>query len=305
MDVLWSGKMLVLYVFVACGLFVHFRGQVRHTIGRQLLDHSTIMGPYNCFVYATSKVRNLPLLRRDEFPDLDSLRDNWHVFRDEAKALFDEGYIRRAASDNDLAFHSFFNTGWKRFYLKWYDEPLASAKALCPRSVELVSHVPGVNAAMFALLPAGARLGKHRDPFAGSVRYHLGLITPNDDCCAIYVDGHKHSWRDGEDVIFDETFIHWAENFSGQDRLILFCDVERPLRFRFATMTNRVFKRLVVRATSTENVAGDKVGMLNRLFDVVYKGRVRAKQLKKKNRQLYYGLKWVMLGGLFYAVFLH
>ncbi|MGJ3256194.1 MAG: aspartyl/asparaginyl beta-hydroxylase domain-containing protein [Alcanivorax sp.] len=304
MDVLWSGRILVLYAFVVCGLYVHFRGQVRHGIGRQLLDHSTIMGPYNCFVYATSKVRNLPLLQREEFPDLDLLRDNWQVFRDEAKNLFDEGYIRRAASDNDLAFHSFFNTGWKRFYLKWYDDAQPSARALCPQSVALVNRVPSVNAAMFALLPAGAKLGKHRDPFAGSVRYHLGLITPNDDRCVIYVDGQKHSWRDGDDVVFDETFIHWAENFTDQDRLILFCDVERPLRYRFATAINRVFKRVVVRATGTENVAGDKVGVLNRLFDVLYKGRTKAKQLKKKNRQLYYGLKWLLLGGVFYMVFL-
>ncbi|MED5390075.1 MAG: aspartyl/asparaginyl beta-hydroxylase domain-containing protein [Pseudomonadota bacterium] len=304
MDVLWSGKMLVLYLFIACGLYVHFRGQVRHRISRQLLDHSTLMGPYNCFVYATSKVKNLPLLRREAFPDLDLLRDNWQVFRGEAQNLFDEGYIRRAASDNDLAFHSFFNTGWKRFYLKWYDEAQPSARALCPQSVALVNRVPSVNAAMFALLPAGAKLGKHRDPFAGSLRYHLGLITPNDDRCAIYVDGQKHSWRDGEDVVFDETFIHWAENFSDRDRLILFCDVERPLRYSLATAINRVFKRVVVRATGTENVDGDKVGVLNRVFDVVYKGRTRAKRLKKKNRQLYYGLKWVLLGGIFYAVFL-
>ena len=304
MDVLWSGKILVLYAFVVCGLYVHFRGQVRHGIGRQLLDHSTIMGPYNCFVYATSKVRNLPLLQREAFPDLDLLRDNWQVFRDEAKNLFDEGYIRRAASDNDLAFHSFFNTGWKRFYLKWYDDAQPSARALCPQSVALVNRVPSVNAAMFALLPAGAKLGKHRDPFAGSVRYHLGLITPNDDRCVIYVDGQKHSWRDGDDVVFDETFIHWAENFTDQDRLILFCDVERPLRYRFATAINRLFKRVVVRATGTENLEGDKVGVLNRLFDVLYKGRAKAKRLKKNNRQLYYGLKWLLLGGAFYMVFL-
>ncbi|MDX1805081.1 MAG: aspartyl/asparaginyl beta-hydroxylase domain-containing protein [Alcanivorax sp.] len=304
MATLLTGKLLVLYVFIGCGLYVHYRGQIRHKFRRQLLDHSTIMGPYNCFVYATSAVQNLPLLKREAFPDLDLLRDNWQVFREEARNLFDEGYIRRAASDNDLAFHSFFDTGWKRFYLKWYDEAKPSARALCPRSVALVNQIPGINAAMFALLPAGARLGQHRDPFAGSLRYHLGLVTPNDDRCAIYVDGQVHSWRDGEDVVFDETYIHWAENNTDQDRLILFCDVERPLRYRFATWINRLFKRLVVRATGTENMQGDKVGVLNRVFDVVYKGRARAKQLKRRNRRLYYWLKWGLIAAVFYGIFL-
>ncbi|MGT2494830.1 aspartyl/asparaginyl beta-hydroxylase domain-containing protein [Cupriavidus basilensis] len=31
--------------------------------------------------------------------------------------------------------------------------------------------------------------------FAGSLRYHLGLATPNDDRCFIEVDGERHSWR--------------------------------------------------------------------------------------------------------------
>lgn len=304
MEVLWSGKMLILYLFVACGLYVHFRGRVRHKFSRQLLDHSTIMGPYNCFVYATSDVENIPFPPLESFPELKILQDNWEVFRDEALNLFDEGYIRQAASDNDLAFHSFFRTGWKRFYLKWYDEPQASAKALCPRSVDLVNQVPGVNAAMFAMLPAGARLGKHRDPFAGSLRYHLGLVTPNSDDCAIFVDGEKYSWRDGEGVMFDETFIHWAQNNTDQDRMILFCDIERPLRYRFATAINRVFKKVVVSATSTENVAGDKVGLLNRVFDVIYKARALAKDLKKHNRNAYYTLKWALIAGLFYVIFL-
>ena len=84
---------------------------------------------------------------------------------------------------------------------------------------------------MFAMLPPGARLVKHRDPYAGSMRYHLGLVTPNSDDCYINVDGQNYSWRDGEAVMFDETFIHYAENTSDQNRIILFIDVKRPVTF--------------------------------------------------------------------------
>ena len=69
------------------------------------------------------------------------------------------------------------------------------------------------------------------DPYAGSLRYHLGLVTPNDDACYIDVDGERHSWRDGQGVVFDETYIHEAYNQTTQNRIILFCDVERPLKF--------------------------------------------------------------------------
>ena len=98
--------------------------------------------------------------------------------------------------------------------------------------------IPNVHGAMFAMLPPGAKLGAHRDPFAGSLRYHLGLVTPNSDDCFIIVDGEKCVWRDGEAIMFDETFIHTAENRTDQNRIILFCDVERPMRFGFMRAMN-------------------------------------------------------------------
>jgi hypothetical protein len=79
--------------------------------------------------------------------------------------------------------------GRKRFYLKWYDDFLPSAGSLCPKTVELLNAIPSVHGAMFAMLPPGGKLGAHRDPFAGSLRYHLGLVTPNSNKCRILVDG--------------------------------------------------------------------------------------------------------------------
>lgn len=76
--------------------------------------------------------------------------------------LFDEGYIRAAEKNNDAGSGSFFKKGWKRFYLKWYDKPLPSAELLCPKTVELVSRIPNVKGAMFALLPGGSHLNPHR-----------------------------------------------------------------------------------------------------------------------------------------------
>src|SRR4029079_11579573 len=105
---------------------------------------------------------------------------------------------------------------------------------------QLLASIPSVNAAMFALLPPGARLVAHRDPFAGSVRYHLGLSTPNSEQCRIIVDGQLYYWKDGEPVVFDETYIHRAENQTDVQRLILFCDVERPLTHALARARKRV-----------------------------------------------------------------
>ena len=277
--------LVVLYVI--CVLVVHLRGRVRLRFGRQLLDHSGFFAPYNVLMYAFSAARGKPFVERSQFSALDPLRDRWQAIREEALHLFDEGYIRAAEKHNDASFASFFKEGWKRFYLKWYGEPLPSAHTLCPTTVALLETIPSVRAAMFALLPPGAKLNPHRDPFAGSLRYHLGLITPNSDECRIFVDGEQYAWRDGEDVVFDETLVHWAENRTDQTRVILFCDIERPLRTPFMRGINRVVSRVLGRATRAQNVATEEVGAVNRLYAFAHRIGESKKRFKRANPRIY------------------
>ncbi|MEM8813261.1 MAG: aspartyl/asparaginyl beta-hydroxylase domain-containing protein [Pseudomonadota bacterium] len=297
-------RLLLLALFVGSALYVHYRGQVRHKLTRQLTDHSTFLAPINLPLYAFSAVPNDPYVDRSAFPELDRLKDNWEVIRDEGLALLSNGEIKAAAKHDDAGFHSFFKTGWKRFYLKWYGDSLPSASETCPQTVSLLKNIPNVKAAMFTVLPPDGYLGAHRDPYAGSLRYHLGLLTPNDDQCSITVDGQVHSWRDGEDVVFDETFIHHAENRTDKHRLILFCDVERPMSNPLARAYNRWFSKIFMSAAATQNREGEKVGFVNRVFGLIYPFRLKMKALKKTNRKLYYAIKYVFFGGLFYFVFI-
>jgi beta-hydroxylase len=124
-------------------------------------------------------VPNRPILRQESLPELALLRDNWLVIREEALALFAQGHIKAADKYNDWGFNSFFRTGWKRFYLKWYEAPLPSALANCPKTVELVNAIPTVKGAMFANLPSGGKLVQHRDPYAGSLFWCSASSPPS------------------------------------------------------------------------------------------------------------------------------
>ena len=179
----------LLLLFALCTVLVHLRGRVRLRLDRQLVDHSALFAPYNLLMFAFSAIPARPIVPRQHFPMLDPLQSHWHSIRDEALRLFDEGHIRAAQGGNDVSFNSFFKQGWKRFYLKWYDQPLASAQALCPQTVALLESIPQIKAAMFAILAPHSRLNPHRDPFAGSLRYHLGLVTPNSPHCRLQIDG--------------------------------------------------------------------------------------------------------------------
>ena len=305
MSTFLSFRLLIPLLFVAAGLYVHFRGHVRHGLARQLSDHSTFMAPYNVLMYWFSGVPAHPYVDLRQFPELDVLKERWKTIRDEGLALFDEGHIRAAAGYDDIGFNSFFRSGWTRFYLNWYGDFLPSARSLCPETSALLASIPSVRAAMFAVLPPGSRLQTHRDPFAGSLRYHLGLKVPSQrEKCRILVDGLPHHWAEGEAVMFDETYIHCAENLTGETRLILFCDVERPLTHPLVRWVNRQIGWRLIRAAAAQNVAGEPVGALNRIFGPAYRIRLLGKRLKAWHRPSYYLVKWLLFGALFSLAFL-
>jgi beta-hydroxylase len=105
------------------------------------------VAPLNIPIYPHSAAPRTPLQDIGQLPELQRLRENWQVIRNEALALRSEQRISTAAERTDLAFYSFFKRGWKRFYLKWYDDYLPSAQAHCPQTVALVQRCPSVKAA--------------------------------------------------------------------------------------------------------------------------------------------------------------
>ena len=164
---------------------------------------------------------------------------------------------------------------------------------------KLVNAIPTVKGAMFANLPPGGRLVQHRDPYAGSLRYHLGLVVPKTPGeCRIFIDGEPYSWREGEDLLFDETYLHYAENTTSDDRIILFCDVERPLRSRAMTAVNRWVSSHIVNQSATQNEEGEHVGWINRIFGYVYRVRLAGKRMKAWNKRVYYAVKYLLIGGI-------
>jgi len=300
---LLSIKFILFYILIISTIIVHYRGKIRFKFFRQLTDHSTFMAPVNMPMYAFSGVENKPYINTSYFPQLGKLKDNWQLIRDEAMQLEREELIKGSDKYNDMGFNSFFRRGWKRFYLKWYNDFHPSAKKYCPQTIELIRSIPNVKAAMFAVLPAGSELLMHRDPYAGSLRYHLGLITPNSEQCHIVVDGQSYAWKDGEDVIFDETYIHYAENKTDKDRMILFCDIERPVKTVFGRAWNRFFGWFIMAAAVSPNMGEDKTGNINKAFKYLYSIRLLGKRIKAYNRNLYYAVKYALMLLILYLIF--
>lgn len=288
-------KWIMLSLWVSAILYLHFRSRIRLPWHRLFLDHSILLAPINALMVLFSKVPTTPFISVKYFPELKVLEDNWKIFREEALRLSKQQEIKAAANHDDIGFNSFFKYGWKRFYLKWYDARHPSALELCPKSVALLASIPSVKAAMFAELPSQGKLNRHRDPYAGSIRFHMGLITPNNDKCYIEVDGERYSWRDGEAVMFDETYIHEAHNKTKQNRIILFCDIERPVKMRWVAFINKWFSRIVMSAASSPNDRRDQTGAINKITYLHDKLEEKRRAFKQWNRLAYKLTKYSLI----------
>ena len=104
--------------------------------------------------------------------------------------------------------------------------------------------------------------------------------------------------------MFDETYIHWAENRTDKTRISLFADIERPMKYRWAQAVNHFFGVLLLRAATSPNEVGDRTGGINKLFGKVYQFLLAGKRLKAKNKTLYYVLKWSAIAAILAWIFL-
>lgn len=300
---------LILLSFSAIGYVYAFRGAERYTSFNEYLRKGwPIFTPFNCLLYLfTQKRANQPIMDLNQFPELLEIQKHWQIIQEEALALHKSDFFNTINNPStgahyDVGFRTFYKYGWRKFYLKWYGYKHHSALRLCPKSVEILSKIPCVNGAMFSILPPGSQLTRHLDPVACSLRYHLGLQTPNSDKCFISVDGQIHSWRDGQALLFDETFIHFVRNDTEEYRLILMCDIERPMNF-FGSAFNFFYKHFM-RLTLVPNTDEDKAGGLNRLFRAVAPMMNRGQELKKTNKRLYKLIKHCINAVLLITLFL-
>jgi beta-hydroxylase len=136
---------------------------------------------------------------------------------------------------------------WKAFMFKSHRfiEPNC---ALAPKTAALLRNIPGLYTAFFSVLEGHQYITPHWGYWKGFLRYHLGVVIPDDNAtraCWLRVNcdshdnaqrdtklverGQKYYWREGEGVMFDDTFLHDAENGSDQVRVVLWLDLRRKI----------------------------------------------------------------------------
>jgi aspartyl/asparaginyl beta-hydroxylase (cupin superfamily) len=130
---------------------------------------------------------------------------------------------------------------WKTYWLIAAGVDCSENQLRCPETTALLQRIPGVLTAFFSILAPGKKIPPHRGAYNGILRCHLGLIVPQPaEHVAIRVGNRICHWREGETLIFDDSFNHEVWNDTDGWRVVLFIDFARPLRQPWHVL-NRAF----------------------------------------------------------------
>jgi len=195
-----------------------------------------------------------------DFPALIELEQNYEVIKAEVISLLEnpEGLVDLAALNPKYAGPG--GITWKTFIFKhesWNEKNCER----CPKTAKLIAQIPGVSNAFFSVLGANQHIAPHWGFYRGFIRYHLGVLIPNDNVdssCYLRINtnreenaqrntalverGEKYYWKPGQGVLFDDMYLHDAENGSNQVRVVLWLDLKKKFPVYLTTVNNFVIR---------------------------------------------------------------
>jgi aspartyl/asparaginyl beta-hydroxylase (cupin superfamily) len=121
------------------------------------------------------------------------------------------------------------NLKWNVFMLQVAGHRIEENLARCPVTNDVLSGIPNLVQAFFSILDPRKSVPLHEGPYLGYLRYHLGLRVPKYNPPRLIVAGEEYVWREGEAVVFDDSWPHEVVNESDEPRVVLIVDILRPL----------------------------------------------------------------------------
>jgi aspartyl/asparaginyl beta-hydroxylase (cupin superfamily) len=190
-----------------------------------------VLAPIERFIGRRSLVGDATFFELERFPWIERIEDSWELIRDELRyVLADREALPNFQDISKDQIEITDDDRWKTFFLYGYGFEAKLGVETCPRTAALMREIPGMTTAMFSILSPRKHILDHRGPYKGVLRYHLGLIVPEDaESCRIRVGEDFRHWREGQSMVFDDTFNHEVWNDTDETRVVLFVDVLRPL----------------------------------------------------------------------------
>ena len=192
-----------------------------------------------------SRFGNPPVYDNSIFPWVGEIESNWMEIRKELDGVIKERERLPNFQDIMAEIEPISNDNtWKTFFLAGYGLESTKNAEKCPETAKLLKNIPGMKTALFSIISPNKHIPPHKGPYNGVLRYHLGLIVPEQkEKCRIRVSNQIRHWEEGKSIIFDDTFNHEVWNDTPDFRSVLFVDFVRPVKFPF-----NLFNSLIINA---------------------------------------------------------
>jgi len=205
-----------------------------------------ILAPIEKFIGKRSLVGEETFFENDRFPWIAEVEANWRTIRAELeKVLEDREALPNFQDISKDQIEITDDDDWKTFFLYGFGFKAKLGAEMCPQTAALMEQIPGMKTAMYSILSPRKHILDHRGPYKGVLRYHLGLIVPQEkEACRIRVGEDVRHWAEGESMIFDDTYNHEVWNDTDETRVVLFVDVLRPLPFPESLVNRAIVKAI-------------------------------------------------------------
>jgi len=172
-----------------------------------------------------------PVLDTALFPWLAEFERHWQAVRAELLAVLEcREELPRFQDISPDQWRISPDDKWRTFFLYGFGHRSDQNCEACPQTASLLDQVPGIQIAFFSILAPGKAIPEHRGITKGLVRGHLGLLVPpHPDRCFMNVGGVRRTWREGQVLLFDDTYPHSVRNDTDQERVVLLFDFPRPM----------------------------------------------------------------------------
>jgi beta-hydroxylase len=117
---------------------------------------------------------------------------------------------------------------WKVFSFLFFNMRFPNHANLCPETAKIIYSIPQIMSCDFSYMEPHTHILPHKGYSKMVLRCHLPLIVPEGELCAIRVGNETRHWKEGELLIFDDSFDHEAWNKSNERRVVLMFDIPNP-----------------------------------------------------------------------------
>jgi beta-hydroxylase len=120
------------------------------------------------------------------------------------------------------------NYCWRTIYLKKTGKLINDKIKYFPNTFNLIKDEQ-IHNAFFSILDPHVEIKPHTGYYKGYLRYHLGINIPEENGKKPYIicGNQKYEWKEGKGVLFDDMYLHYVNNNTNQQRVVLYLDIKR------------------------------------------------------------------------------